>query len=324
VVHRRTEMEQVVAGSGTLGQARFRAARRGRSLAEVEQGHSTQEQALQLVAAAIPPDWRRGEVERADLDRFVFGPEDVIVVVGQDGLVANVAKYLDGQPVVGINPDPHRNPGALVQHPPTAAAGLLAAAVAPPSRRPVESRTMVEARTDDGQVLRALNEVYVGHASHQSARYRIELPGEAAERQSSSGILVSSGTGATGWCASVRLMRGSDLPLPAPTESRLCWFVREAWPSPATGTELVEGVLAGDEQLGVVAEADLVVFGDGIERDALALSWGQRVTISRSPRQLHLVTRTEARRRHTIETESPPPMTARPDRPGGVRRPPGR
>jgi hypothetical protein len=289
VVHRHTEMEQVVAGSGTPGQARFRAASRGRSLGEVEQGHSAQQDAMQQVAAAIPPDWRRGEVERADLDRFVFGAEDIVVAVGQDGLVANVAKYLDGQPVVGINPEPERNPGVLVRHPPKDIAGLLDVAVAPVARRPVEARTMVEARTDDGQVLRALNEVYVGHATHQSARYQIEPPRAGPERQSSSGILVGTGTGATGWCASVWRMRGSDLELPAPGESRLCWFVREAWPSPATGTDQVEGALAGEDTLGIVAESDLVVFGDGMERDALALTWGQRVRVGVAPRQLQLV-----------------------------------
>lgn len=292
VVHRHTEMEQVVADAGTPGQARFLARSRGRtqSFGAVEAGHSTQVGALQRVAAAIPPDWRRGDVERADLDRFVFGPEDVIVVVGQDGLVANVAKYLDGQPVIGINPEPGRNPGVLVRHPPEAIATLLTAASQPEARRPVEARTMVEARTDDGQVLRALNEVYVGHASHQSARYRIEPPG-ATERQSSSGILVSTGTGATGWCASVHRMRGSQLVLPAPTERRLCWFVREAWPSPATGTDQVEGVLDGDrgEVLGIVAETDLVVFGDGMERDALALTWGQRLTVGVAAQRLNLV-----------------------------------
>jgi hypothetical protein len=289
LVHRHTEMEQVVAGSGTPGQARFRAQSRGRSLGAVERSHATQQDVMQHVAAAIPADWRRGEVERADLDRFVFGPEDVIVVVGQDGLVANVAKYLDGQPVVGINPDPKRNPGVLVRHPPWAAAQLLEAAVAPEARRPIVRHTMVEARTDDGQVLRALNEIYVGHPSHQSARYRIEPPRVEAERQSSSGVLVSTGTGSTGWCASVWRMRGSQLRLPEPQEHRLCWFVREAWPSPATGADQVEGSLAGDDVLGVVAEADLVAFGDGMERDALALTWGQRVTFGVADRQLHLV-----------------------------------
>jgi len=290
VVHRPTDMERVVAGSGTPGQARFQAQSRGRSLSDVEQSHSTQLTALQQVAAAIPSDWRRGEVERSDLDRFVFGPEDIVVVVGQDGLVANVAKYLDGQPVIGINADPRRNPGVLVRYPPEAIAGLLSAAILPPEQRTVEARTMVEARTDDGQVLRALNEVYVGHASHQSARYAVRPPRLKAERQSSSGLLVSTGTGATGWCASVARMNKSTLRLPAPTDARLCWFVREAWPSPATGTAQVEGELTDDEVLNIVAETDLVVFGDGMERDALPLTWGQRVTVGIATRHLNLIT----------------------------------
>ena len=31
--------------------------------------------------------------------------EDIVVVVGQDGLVANTLKYLQGQPVIAVNPD---------------------------------------------------------------------------------------------------------------------------------------------------------------------------------------------------------------------------
>src|SRR3546814_2424615 len=63
----------------------------------------------------FPTDWRQTHVRRADLDRFLFAPEDVIVAVGQDGLVANVAKYLDGQPVLGVNPAPDLYDGVLVR-----------------------------------------------------------------------------------------------------------------------------------------------------------------------------------------------------------------
>lgn len=282
VIHRRTELEELVARHGTRQQAAFFLRTRGRDLDEVESRHDAQQEALTVVAGAIPLDWRRGRVERGDLSRFMFGPEDVVVAVGQDGLVANVAKYLDGQPVIGVNPEPGRNAGVLVRHPPAAVADLLAAPR-------TESRTMVRAATDDGQSLVALNEIYLGHPSHQSARYRISPPAGGTERQSSSGILVGTGTGSTGWCRSVWLERRSTLALPAPAQAALCWFVREAWPSPATGVDLTEGLLDNGEALTVVAESDLVVFGDGIEGDSLSLTWGQGVALSVADRPLQLV-----------------------------------
>lgn len=283
IVHRHTELAELIARHATRGQADFFLRSRDRTIDEVDARHTAQQNALAAVSAAIPQNWRRGLVERTDLDRFAFAPEDVIVAVGQDGLVANVGKYLDGQPVIGVNPEPDRNPGVLVRHPPDAVLRLLAGSVV------TEDRTMVEVATDDGQTLLALNEIYLGQPGHQSARYRITTPDGRTERQSSSGVLIGTGTGSTGWCHSVWREREHSRPLPKPTEPGLCWFVREAWPSPATGTDLTDGALAADEQLTVVAESDLVAFGDGIESDTIALTWGQTATIRRSIRLLRLV-----------------------------------
>jgi hypothetical protein len=287
LVHRRTELDEALRRHGTHGQAAFFLTSRGRSIDELEQRHTLAQSALTTVAAAIPVDWRQGRVERDDLSRFLFEPDDVVVVVGQDGLVANVAKYLDGQPVIGINPDPDRNPGVLVPHPPADAAVLLRAAVSPSA--PVELRAMVEASTDDGQLLVAVNEIYVGHASHQTARYLLGLPDGRCERQASSGLIVATGTGATGWCRSVWEQRHSQVRLPTPAEPRLAWFVREAWPSRVTGTTLVEGELS-EASLTLSVESDrLVAFGDGIETDALLLAWGQRISVRLAGRRLRLL-----------------------------------
>jgi hypothetical protein len=292
LVHRRTELEELVARHGTRGQAAFYLRTRGRRIEDLEARHSEQAAAMVAASSAIPADWRRGMVERADLPRFLFGPDDVVVAVGQDGLVANLAKYLDGQLIVGIDPEPGRNPGVLVRHPPSACAGLLALAVrgggggtggggaggggGPDGGARIERLAMVTAETDDGQRLTGLNEIYVGQPTHQTARYTLRLPDGRAEAQASSGLIVSTGTGATGWCRSAWLERKSPLALPGPEENRLAWFVREAWPSPATGTGCTEGTLSAGQEIEVTAESDrLVLFGDGIEADTVPLTWGQ-------------------------------------------------
>jgi hypothetical protein len=291
LVHRTTEYEELVARHGTHGQAAFFLASRGRDIEEVAERHRRTRRALAEVTAAIPLMWRQTHVERSDLDRFLFGPEDVVVVVGQDGLVANVAKYLAGQPVVGIDTEPGRNPGVLVRHRPQDAGDLLPSVLA--GGTDVSELTMVEVVADDTQRLVALNEIYLGAAGHQTARYRLALDGDGrvAEAQASSGVLVGTGTGATGWIRSVWQERGGEgLELPDPSERRLLWFVREAWPSPVTGTSLVAGELSAARRLTLTVESErLIAFGDGIESDAVVLTWGQRVTVGVCEERLRLV-----------------------------------
>ncbi len=150
---------------------------------------------------------------------------------------------------------------------------------------------MVRIVTDSGLELRALNEIFVGQRTHQSARYTLTV-GDEVESQSSSGLLVSTGTGSTGWSRSLWTERHCEWSLPAPTSDRLSWFVREAWPSPSTGTTLVEGVLGAESSITLTTTSDaLVVFGDGIESDRIELTWGQSATISLADQTLRLCER---------------------------------
>jgi NAD kinase len=287
VVTRPTEFEALLERHGTADQAAFFLKTRGRSLDDVRRQHQHLGEVLTALSQSIPTKWRRAAVTRSELARYLFEPEDIVVAVGQDGLVPNVAKYLEGQVVVGINPAPDQYEGVLVRHSVEQAKSLLLRVAI--GKAQLEARTMAEVAFDDGQTLLALNEVFVGHVSHQSARYTIRYRNHE-ERHSSSGLIVATGTGATGWTRSIQRERAHHLELPKPTESTLAFMVREAFPSVGLGTSITQGLIGKEETLQVICEQETgaAVFGDGIEEDRLEPRWGQRVTVRVADRHLRL------------------------------------
>lgn len=278
LVTRETEYDELLVRHATPGQAGAFLRRRGQSLEGLDTQRRHLGDILAEIRAGVPKGWRIAAVRRAELDRFLFAPEDVVVAVGQDGLVANLAKYLHDQPVIGVNADPARNAGVLVPHAPGDVAAMLPAAAA--GTLPTVARTMIRAELDDGQSLLALNEIFVGHASHQSARYTIKR-GAQAELHSSSGLIVASGTGATGWALSIERATGVQIDI-APEEPAGLFLVREPWPSPATGTEIVSGRLELGDTLLLASRMNEggVVFADGMEHDRLDFAWGRTLTVS--------------------------------------------
>lgn len=285
-VTRETDYELLLARHATREQARFFLEARGQKIADVEARHERFVKVLRQARAAVPAEWRQTQVRRADFDRFLFGPEDMVVAVGQDGLVANVAKYLDGQPVLGINPDPDLYDGVLVRTAPGRLARLLLACARKEMR--LEHRTMVEARLENGESILALNEVFIGHRGHQSARYRIVV-GSVEENHSSSGLIVASGTGVTGWARSIMEATGTQLSL-APEEKAVAYFAREPFPTVATGTALRAGKLL---DCGIIITSHMneggTIFADGMEQDWIAFDWGRHLTVAPSARTLNLV-----------------------------------
>lgn len=283
---RETDFELLLARHATRQQARFFLETRGQDLSGLETEHQRFNDVLHAVRAQVPGEWRQALVRRGEFDRFLFAPDDLVVAVGQDGLVANVAKYLDGQPVLGINPAPDRFDGVLLPVRAERLGAVLQAVAAQDCA--IERRTMAEARLDTGEALLALNELFIGHRSHQSARYLIDT-GSAQEQQSSSGLIVATGTGATGWARSIMEATASPQLL-APEENALAYFVREPFPSISTGTSVRSGKLSsGALALQSRMNDGGVIFADGIEQDFLAFDWGRQLHVSVSGLKLCLV-----------------------------------
>ncbi len=287
VVYRASVYQQLLERHATRQHAKFFLKSRGQSLESVDRAHVVQDVTLSHVRKAIPKQWRQVMVLRSDLDRFDFEARDLVVAVGQDGLVANLAKYLEGQSVIGINPDEQANDGVLCRHKASVLPNLLDSAHA--GNLVTETRSLVQVCTDDGQSLLALNELFVGHKSHQSARYEIEFEG-AREVQSSSGLIVCTGTGASGWARSISQQRASSPELPKPCQPSLAFFVREPFPSVTTGTSIDAGQIRQGRSVELTSQMNEggVIFGDGMESDRIQFHWGMKAKISIAERGLSL------------------------------------
>jgi len=240
-------------------------------------------------------------VQRAFLPNFVFGPNDVVVTVGQDGLVANTAKYALHLPIVAVNPDPKRIDGVLL--PFTVGAAHAAVARVLDGKSKFRRVTLAEALLPAGQRMLAFNDLFIGTRSHTSARYRITFGGRS-EPHSSSGVLVSTGAGSTGWLSSVFNMAdglGQIVGRSAPArggmklnwdDPRLAFVVREPFVSKHSGAGIVSGMVGPGAEL--ILESAMpaggVIFSDGIEADYLHFNSGAVARIRAASEKVRLAT----------------------------------
>lgn len=300
LVTRRTRLEDLVTRYHTLAQVRFYLEHLGADLSDYLRENEAYARSLR-VSVEVLQRWGRYQlIDRSYLPNFVFAPDDIVVALGQDGLVANTMKYLEGQPLIGLNPEPERWDGLLLPSEPAQLAGLLPAVAW--GRRATRQITMAEAVLSDGQRLRAVNDLFIGPRTHTSALYDIEQ-GETRERQSSSGLIVSTGLGSTAWMKSVvtgslALAQASgmaigshDYQAMAWDENRLRFAVREPFPSRSSQATLVHGDVAPGRPLKVRSRMpeNGVIFSDGVEADFLSFTAGLEATVNISASKGQLV-----------------------------------
>ena len=316
LVTRPTRLAELIARFNTASQARFYVEHLGADFSDYQREDENYQTAMAKVGAILETFGRVQKLDRSLLPNYLFGPDDAVVVLGQDGLVANTLKYLNGQPVLGVNPDPARWDGQLLPF----KANDLEKIVPEVFRhaRPIKFVTMAKAALNNGQTLHAVNDLFIGPRSHTSARYTITL-NQQTETQSSSGVIVSTGLGSTGWLKSLltgaagimeaggtkraREMqheldisgRAKQSKIPAPSKMRLTvhsgfdwdadylrFTVREPFPTRTTAANLVFGRVSSGQSLVLVSQMaeNGVIFSDGIEQDFLEFNSGTRAVIN--------------------------------------------
>lgn len=300
VVTRKTELEELIDRFNTPAQARFYLEHAGQAFEPIEERHNIYHEALKTVRENIPCGIKQQVIERSYLPQFMFDDHDLIVTIGIDGLVVNTAKYLTVQPILAVNPDPSSIDGALLPFDQFSFKTAIDKALKNSAQ--TKKVTMAEAKLNDGQYILAFNDLFIGQKTHISARYQIQH-GEKNEEQSSSGVIVSTGAGSTGWLKSiysgaagvVSALGGQVIPPPNAgvfewDENYLIYSVREPFPSKATQASLVYGVITPDKPLtltSTMAETG-VIFSDGVEQDYVEFNSGAIATISLADRKATL------------------------------------
>lgn len=301
LIVRTTRLDELVARYNTEAQARFYIEHLGSDFSDYQQEDACYKKAVREARECLQKLGRVQVVDRSFVPNFIFGEEDTVVVLGQDGLVANTLKYLDQQPVIGVNPDPARWEGVLLPFQVRDLNKLVPEVFR--GARPLTGVTMAQVELGDGQALYAVNDLFIGARSHVSARYLIES-GKRREQHFSSGVIVSTGLGATGWFRS--LMTGAlaiaasvsgngqalhTVPTFPRDADHLYFTVREPFPSTTSQASLVFGkVTAGLPLLltSQMAESG-VIFSDGMEHDYLEFNSGARALVRPSAKKGHLV-----------------------------------
>lgn len=303
IITRKTALEELVERFNTREQARFYIEHMGGSFDDYQLAHDTYKRAQDALREAIPTGVRFQFIERSFLPMFTFGAHDLIVTLGPDGLVVNTAKYLDTQPLVAFNPDPQRIDGVLVPFRMELSALILRQSLC--GTMTLKKVAMAKAQLNDGQSLYAVNDLFIGQASHVSARYSISYAGRI-EAQSSSGIIVSTGAGSTGWLRSVvtgaaqvmASLHPETKTQAAVEDYRFAWeaeqlvfSVREPFVSKVSGAQLVFGKVEARQPLTITSHMPQngVIFSDGVENDYMEFNSGAIAQVSVAEKKLYLV-----------------------------------
>lgn len=292
-------MVELIQRYQTLAQAKFYIEHLGADFSDYLLENEAYAQSLRQVVEVLQNFGRFQLVDRNLVPNYQFNREDIVMILGQDGLVANTLKYLQGQPVIAVNPEPSRWDGLLLPFVASEVKAILVDIIN--NKRTYKTISIAQAILSDGQVLRAVNDFFIGPKTHTSALYEIELDG-CSELQSSSGVIVSTGLGSTAWIKSIitgsmAIAKANDQvenwkyrPM-AWDSKQLLFAVREPFPSRSSQVTIVYGEIGLQQPLKIrsrMAENG-VIFSDGMYYDSLAFNAGIETSISLAADQGQLI-----------------------------------
>ncbi len=297
IVKNKTRLESLIERYNTKAQAKFYIESLGGDFKDYEIEYYNFQHSLETLQSKLSKIIKYKIIDREYLPSYIFSENNIIIVIGQDGLVANTAKYSNNVPIIAINPDKDRFDGVLLPFDTKDfIQGVLSVIENKASSRILR---FAEAKLNNSQRLLAFNDLFVGASTHISARYKISYKNKI-EEQSSSGLIISTPAGSTGWLSSIFNMaygvtsifeKGLKPKRPKIKDNQLLFAVREPFKSIRTQTGITAGIIQNSSKLIIesLMPSNGVIFSDGIEKDFLNFNSGAIAEIGIAEEKANLI-----------------------------------
>ncbi|MBC8000149.1 MAG: NAD(+)/NADH kinase [Leptolyngbya sp.] len=286
VVSKVTEFEKICARDGDPLRALLD--RDDSSVARIKLAHREHAHTLEQVEKSFGGCVRYEVIRRSELAQKVAAKQyDLIVTVGGDGTIIDVAHYAGSVPILGVNSSKSTSHGhfcladaedigKVLQH-------ILNGDLAPKSLSSL-------AVTINGKPVaeRVFNEILICDSEiGETSRYSVEIQGEV-ERQRSDGFFIGTASGSTGWMHSY----GADsLPI---TDNSIQYNSRGLIRTPDSSFCLDRGRLKSSDQIVVRSHMKSgILLLDGLHIK-YQVGWGAEVKASISDEPVRLFIKEDA------------------------------
>lgn len=239
------------------------------TVAKMERTHEAHERTIEAVKAALDAlGCSSTFVYRARMR--MMRDVDLVVTIGGDGTILEVARQVEGVPLLGVNSAPETSLGLFCGADRKTIREQLARALHGVLPRTPLARLALEV---NGERVWVLNDVLYAHRNPAAmSRYILSIRGRA-EEQRSSGVWVATAAGSTG---GIHSAGGRVLPL---TSKKMQYLVREPFVQGRERPRLLRGILPPIHKIVLWSKMRQgMIYVDGPHR-SYALGFGDRAVI---------------------------------------------
>ncbi|MDZ4834057.1 MAG: NAD(+)/NADH kinase [Candidatus Melainabacteria bacterium] len=212
-------------------------------------------------------------VAREPGEHFDVGDEELIVTVGGDGTFLDASHSVRGKvPMLGVNSAPNSSFGHFCLTDRSGFADVLDSILSG-VRKPFPLLRLQLSIDCEAVDVPVLNEILVSHSCPAgTARYKLEVGGATAEHKSS-GLIVSTPSGSTGF------MRSAGGPIADITDQTFAWWVDKPFRTPSERFPLRGGEVSDNRMVVTSGMFEGQIYIDGAHISC-AFPRGSKLTVS--------------------------------------------